>query len=302
MLTVLIATYNGARTLPYVLNIYCQLEPPDGGWQLVIVDNRSTDQTKEVIASFTQRLPLTYLFEPRQGKNVALNTGLSRVAGDLIVFTDDDTLPQPNWLRQIRLAADSQSEFVIFGGPILPKWEVLPEDWVSSWIPLGPVFGILPPLEEGPINPRSVFGANMAIRAAIFHSGYRFDETVGPQGGSYAMGSEADLTRRLAKAGFKAWHCRDAVIHHMIRSYQMNKDWVLARAVRYGRGQYRQAAKEPLNTPLSLFSIPLSLVTQILVQGLRVCYAQVGGNVEKAFKARWQLNYLVGRAIEARLL
>ncbi len=136
----------------------------------------------------------------------------------------------------------------------------------------------------------------------IFHSGYRFDETVGPQGGSYAMGSEADLTRRLAKAGFKAWHCRDAVIHHMIRSYQMNKDWVLARAVRYGRGQYRQAAKEPLNTPLSLFSIPLSLVTQILVQGLRVCYAQVGGNVEKAFKARWQLNYLVGRAIEARLL
>ncbi len=135
MLTVLIATYNGARTLPYVLNIYCQLEPPDDGWQLVIVDNRSTDQTKEVIASFTQRLPLTYLFEPRQGKNVALNTGLSRVAGDLIVFTDDDTLPQPNWLRQIRLAADSQSEFVIFGGPILPKWEVLPEDWVSSWIP-----------------------------------------------------------------------------------------------------------------------------------------------------------------------
>ena len=47
MLTVLIATYNGGRTLPSVLNAYCKLAPPDEEWKLVIVDNGSTDNTEE---------------------------------------------------------------------------------------------------------------------------------------------------------------------------------------------------------------------------------------------------------------
>ena len=87
MLTVLIATYNGAKTLPEVLSAYCALEPPDGGWKLVIVDNGSTDHTKEIVATFRHHLPLTYLYEPRQGKNTALNTGLSNISGDLVVLT-----------------------------------------------------------------------------------------------------------------------------------------------------------------------------------------------------------------------
>ena len=79
MLTILMATYNGSGTLPDVLCAYPALESPDGGWELVIVDNGSSDNTKDIIASFHQRLPLTYLFEPRRGKNVALNTGLESV-------------------------------------------------------------------------------------------------------------------------------------------------------------------------------------------------------------------------------
>jgi L-malate glycosyltransferase len=62
---VLIATYNGATTLPHILKEYAYLESPAGGWKLVIINNGSTDHTREVIASFFQRLPLTYLYEPR---------------------------------------------------------------------------------------------------------------------------------------------------------------------------------------------------------------------------------------------
>ena len=77
MLTVLIATHNGADTLPVVLEAYTKLKAPDGDWKLVIVDNGSTDSTNETIRAFTRRLPLTYVFEPRRGKNRALNTGLA---------------------------------------------------------------------------------------------------------------------------------------------------------------------------------------------------------------------------------
>jgi len=305
MLTVLMATYNGARTLPYVLNAYCQLESPEGGWKLAIVDNGSTDQTKEIISSFSQRLPLAYRHESRRGKSVALNTGLSSVWGDLVVFTDDDVLPQPNWLRQIRSAADSQFSFSIFGGPILPKWEFPPEDWILEWVPLSPMFAILYPAEEGPINPRLIFGPNMAVRANIFQNGNRFDETLGPKGPHYAMGEETEFNLRLAKAGFKAWHCKGAIVYHMIRASQMTQDWVLGRAIHHGRAQYRREMRESPQSPASLLGIPWSLLSQILAQKaqrLRVSRARWSGNAEKIFKARWRLNYLTGRVLEARLL
>ena len=93
MLTVLFATYNGEKTLPAVLNAYSKQSLPKEEWKLVIVDNGSNDNTKEIINEFLPLLPITLLFEPRRGKNVALNTGLSHIEGDLIVFTDDDVLP-----------------------------------------------------------------------------------------------------------------------------------------------------------------------------------------------------------------
>ena len=59
MVTVLLATYNGAGTLPKALNAYCQLQAPRAGWKLVVVDNGSTDGSKELVYSFMDRLPLT---------------------------------------------------------------------------------------------------------------------------------------------------------------------------------------------------------------------------------------------------
>src|ERR1700680_1000529 len=152
MLTILMATYNGARTLPSVLEAYCLLAPPSGGWNLIIVDNGSTDSTKRVIETFTGRLPLTYLFEPQKGKNIALNTGLRHAEGDLFVLTDDDAVPHPDWLVQLRTAADTHRSFTMFAGTILPRWELNPEPWIVDWVPYDTVFALTyPSWEEGPI-------------------------------------------------------------------------------------------------------------------------------------------------------
>ena len=76
MLTVLIATRDGAPTLPRVLDAYCRLLAPEGGWRLLIVDNGSVDGTAALLDGYTRRLPLRRLHEPRPGKNVALNHAL----------------------------------------------------------------------------------------------------------------------------------------------------------------------------------------------------------------------------------
>ena len=303
MLTVLIATRNGAQTLPKAMNAYCQLQTPVGAWKLVIVDNGSTDSTKEIIHSFVDRLPLTYLFESSKGKNAALNAGLASVEGDLVVLTDDDTLPRADWLIQIRRAADSHPSFSMFGGTVVPHWEIRPEEWIPAWVPLGPVFSITDPSwKEGPMSPGFVFGTNMAIRAEIFESGYQFDVRIGPRGRNYPMGSETELTLRLANAGFKAWHCKQAVVEHIIRKFQMNRGWILGRALKFGRGEYRLWIQcEYVNAKLYV-GIPRLLIKEIVKQGLSVGHAKLRGDAAALFQERWKFNYLLGQALEARFI
>jgi glycosyltransferase involved in cell wall biosynthesis len=307
MLTVLMATHNGARTLPSVLEAYCSLVSPTGGWKLVIVDNGSTDLTKQVIRTFEEKIPVTYLFEAQRGKNVALNIGLLHVDGDFVVLTDDDAVPHPDWLMHLRQAADSQPSFSIFSGTILPRWEVNPEPWIVNWVPLDITFALThPSWKEGPITPRWVFGPNSAYRSEIFKSGYSFNPTIGPSGSNYAMGSEYEFNVRLLKAGFTAWYCKRAVVEHIIRKGQMNKKWVLGRAFRSGRGFYRVdlhgEIKDTFTSSKLIFGIPRYQIREILTQFLSVVRAKLTGDERDVFVNRWRLEYLAGQAYEARLL
>ena len=301
MLTVLIATYNGGKTLPKVLNAYRKIDPAGEEWRLVIVDNGSIDDTREVVNAFLPFLPITLLFEPRRGKNAALNTGPPQISGDLVVLTDDDVLPDANWLRELRLAADSQPLYSIFGGPILPEWEIVPDDSVLSSVSLKLTFGILDDQEEGPLENLLVFGGNMAIRSNIFEMGYKFDETIGPQGHNYAMGSESELITKLDRAGFKAWHCKNAVVRHIIRDFQVEKKWILERAVRSGRGQYRHKMRNPAWGPY-LWGTPVRLLLKILKRICLLGMAKLKGKEKSVFMEHWYLNHFLGIASEARLM
>jgi len=129
MLTVLLASHNGQHTLPAVLRAYERLYPPPGGWKLVVIDNGSTDYTSKILAKFSSSLPMTQLNVSAPGKNRALNAGLESRSGDLMIFTDDDAIPEPDWLIEMRRAADDNADFDIFGGTIRPYWERPPEPW-----------------------------------------------------------------------------------------------------------------------------------------------------------------------------
>ena len=143
MLTVIMATYNGAGTLPEVLQAYMALQPPPGGWRLLIADNGSGDATPEVIAAFQGRLPLSTLQVAKRGKNAALNAALDQLlrqsgdGQDLLVFSDDDAVPRPDWLQQLHRCAARQPGHALFGGAIVPAWRVPPAPWLLAHTPPG---------------------------------------------------------------------------------------------------------------------------------------------------------------------
>lgn len=302
MLTVFIATRNGAATLPRTLDALTRLQSPAGGWKLVLIDNASSDDSAAIAAAFADRLPLELLREPRPGKNRALNRGLGVLAGDLAVFTDDDVLPEPDWLVQLRQAADREPAYGMFAGRILPSWDAPPPAWVREWVRAAPVYSISDAARgDGPCEPTLVWGPNMAVRAEWFRQGYRFDERLGPNGtATYAMGSETELTLRLALAeGVASWYCAGARVHHIIRPRQLSHAWVLRRAFRLGRcvrreSQQRARAGQP-HVPRGARAI-CSGLTEGLVA---LAAARRQADPRRTFQARWQLNLWLGCLYEA---
>ena len=299
MLTVIIASYNGSKTLSPVLDAYTRLRAPEGGWKLVLVDNASTDGSAELIKSYQDRLPLTYLYEARQGKNPALNQALQHVEGDLVVFSDDDAIPEPEWLSQLVLQARQQLQYAVFGGRIVPRWPFPPPQWVLDWVPLGVTYAVLDDSPTGPIAPGMVWGANMAVRAEIFANGVRFDESIGPKGQHYPMGSETSFNETLGKLGHQAWHCAAATVEHIIRPQQLEQQWVLQRAYKFGRGQYlKERGDWPENMPLWR-GIPRWKWRKLMAQHWRRLKGRLRGDRREIFKASWEIAYLQGYLFQA---
>jgi glycosyltransferase involved in cell wall biosynthesis len=238
MLTVLLASHNGEAVLPRTLTAMAAARPPAGGWKLVVIDNASTDRTREIVRAFYNRLPVSLLHEERPGKNRALNRGLEDAEGDFYIFSDDDVIVAPDWLVCWRDAADRHRDYDLFAGVTEPLWPHDPPAWIVNEIDHGVAFALNPAMREGPCDAIAMFGTNMAIRATVFASGIRFDGSIGPNNSrSYPMGSETELARRLEAMGYHTWFTESARVKHIIRPQQMQRTAILLRGYRWGRGQ-----------------------------------------------------------------
>ncbi len=263
-LTVLFSTRSRGSTLAPVLDSFTALEPPPGGWKLVIVDNGSTDNTAALLQSYLGRLPLTILREPRPGKNRALNAALPQLEGGLVVLTDDDVLPRPDWLVQLCRAAAEHPDASLFGGCVLPHWSRPRPAWLlESAVPFSVLYA-QQRRDSGPCSYASIFGPNMAVRASIFAAGFRFSETVGPDETRrmYAMGGETEFLRRLDAAGYKGHFVEDAVVGHIIRPEQLDEQWILHRGYRYGIGEGRHYASRAMQ--LHIRSLAYGLAARVV--------------------------------------
>ncbi|MFZ4875782.1 glycosyltransferase [Janthinobacterium sp. Mn2066] len=298
MLTVLMPTYNGETTLPEVLGAYIRLLAPPGGWRLIVADNGSTDGTAAVLAQFHGRLPLSVVQVARRGRSAALNGAVAhalRVAGDgseLFVFGDDDAIPARDWLCRLADCARVHPGRALFGGAIVPAWRVPPAPWLWRLTPEGLTWGVTSPaLRDGPVYPGLVWGANMAIRRRMFELGARYDESIGPKGASYAMGSETRLNLQMYQAGHLPWFCPQARVFHIIRAHQVEMAWVVRRAYLFGRGKCRLQVPEQTVEWLGVPRWMLGLYACHLAGSVLDCLRR---DQQSLFQRRWEMASLRG--------
>ena len=236
--TVALCSWNRSELLRKTLEQLTLLEPASGyEWELIVVDNNSTDETPGVLAEFATRLPLRALREPKPGKSNAANLAVREACGEYILWTDDDVLVASDWVRQYVGAFLRHPYADVFGGRIDPWFEGTPPRWLAEGFRI--IAGVYAAMDlewpEGPA-PESFypFGANMAIRRGA-HLRHPFDSRIGPQPGSSIRGEEWMLVRELRRDGAQVVWVPDARVQHFIprarQSEAYVRDWF------YGNGQ-----------------------------------------------------------------
>jgi glycosyltransferase involved in cell wall biosynthesis len=241
-ITVLFATRNGEPVLARTLEAYCRMAAPPCAWKLVVVDNGSTDSTPAILEGFKTRLPLQALSYPTAGQNRARNFGLRVLEGRLAIMPDDDAMPDPLFLCAWAKYLDERFEYELLGGTIDLLFDAPPQKWVLANKAHFALQYSLRNLPEGPVEAQEIFGPNMAFRRSVFDNGFRFDETMGPDGSdpTYPMGGETEFLRRVERGGAKAWFAQGPRVEHIIRINHMSRSYWARRFYRHGRGFAQQ--------------------------------------------------------------
>jgi glucosyl-dolichyl phosphate glucuronosyltransferase len=260
-ITVILCTYNRCRSLARALNsVAASAIPESVEWEVLVVDNNSSDQTREVVENFCMRFPgrFRYLFEPNQGKSFALNRGIHDSSGEVVAFIDDDVVVEPDWLHELTKPF-SDSRWVGTGGRVyLPK-EFSPPSWmaVEGNQSLGSILAQFDLGTEACELTRPPIGNNMAFRKEVFerHGGFRTD--LGPRPGSEIRYEDTELGFRVMKAGGKVLYVPSAVVRHDVERERLTKEYFLAYHFDYGRALIREKGKrKPVGiVPRSVISV-----------------------------------------------
>lgn len=297
----LFCAHNSQRTLPLLLDSFRHLDGLNTKWRIVVVNNASTDNTASLLSTASTSGMLTVLDNPSTRKNTGLNLALdwigNRLRGaGLVAFTDDDITAQPDWLTRLEAGTRQHPSSDLFGGTIKPVWPIPVPRWLQL---LDDEFDMLYARTHalsGPCDAHYIYGPNMAIRAGLFASGLRFDDTVGPENNrNYRMGSETELLERLEAKGHTACFVADAMVHHHVRADQMAADFVLARARRHGLGKGYLARRRQGKSSQSKLP-PLPILRRLLASELKLLATYLPPLRARHIKVRYGREWLRGYA------
>jgi glycosyltransferase involved in cell wall biosynthesis len=220
-ISVIVCTRDRASSLnQFLLSATLLKIPAETSWELLIVDNGSTDSTAEVVVSFMDRLPIQRLWQAEPGLSVARNFGISQAAGKYILWTDDDVLLEREWLAAYREAFMRWPEAAVFGGKVTPLVKEPTPVWFRSALPdLGFLLAARDfgdkPIALAVEGDRLPFGANFAIRADI-QQRYPFDPALGVAPGRRRGGEEIAVISAILRSGKEGWWVPDAAVAHVI--------------------------------------------------------------------------------------
>lgn len=252
-ISVVVCTRNRARQLGDFLQSVVALRVPEGlSWEILIVDNGSSDDTPEVVQSFADRLPIRSTHEEQAGLSNARNRGVEVARGRYICWTDDDVVLDPEWLSAYVTAFERHPEAAYFGGRILPRLQAPVTPWFERLKDTWPLTYLLAKRDFGDEEMRLSaegghlpWGANFAIRTEEQRS-LRYDPMLGVSPEQRRLGEESDVLVKLDASGAQGWWVPGSKVHHLIPAQRQSLKYIVQYFRSHGETlAYLEAKNDP---------------------------------------------------------
>lgn len=292
LVTVALCTHNHLDRLTLTLAALQALEGPPQRWELLVVDNASSDGTAAYLARTDWRpidAPTRIVSEPKLGISNARNCAVAAAAGQYVLFVDDDETPHPKWLSS-HAAAMVQHQPDALGGPIDVQFvgSARPP-WLRDEL-----LGFIGKLDHGEESrwltsiDTPLFCGNFAFRRAVFDRIGWFDAGLGRLGKANFGGEDIEIYERLIQFGCQVRWVSDALIHHRVESPKLRRSYFLDVHFRQGRTEGMRQRGQRSRVP------PFYLLPQLLRAVRSAAARRFGVGPETSLRLEMNVAYFLG--------
>ncbi|OAB59976.1 glycosyl transferase [Leptolyngbya valderiana BDU 20041] len=269
--TVAICTYNGERRLPLVLDRLCDCvaETPDSlTWEILVIDNASTDNTLQVIDRYRDKLPLRRICETQRGLAFARHRAILEAKGEFVGFLDDDNLPDADWITQAIAFGRDNPKIGAYGSRVLPEYAATPPKNFQRIAPFLAIVdrGVQPrlyPPEKKLLPP----GAGLVVRRDAWLACVPEQLVlIGRTTHKAIAGEDLEALLHLQQSKWEIWYNGAMRVHHLIPASRLQPDYLLNLMEGIGLSRYRtrMLSFPAILRPLALIAYSLNDLRKIL--------------------------------------
>jgi glycosyltransferase involved in cell wall biosynthesis len=228
----IICTHNRAEYLAKAIQSLVDQRTPKDKYEIIVVDNCSTDSTREIVGQYQRVNNIRHIYEPTLGLSYARNTGWRNARGKYVAYLDDDAIACPAWLDKILKVFESVTPRPgCAGGKVYPIWEGPRPTWLSDWLLHGltVVDWSDSPHVLSNLSVEWLVGANIAFPTDLLESAGGFTSGLDRIGNSLLSSGDVFLERRIVKMGYSCFYHPDIAVGHHIFESRLSQSWFTRR-------------------------------------------------------------------------
>ena len=241
MISVIICTYNRDKYIYNVLKSITECDFPNNLYEIVVVNNNSTDSTELECNRFKADYPninFRYFIELEQGLSNARNRGIMESRYEILVYVDDDAVVNKEYLQTVYAFLNTNPDVYSVGGPIIPIYETVEPKWIS-YFTKSLITGYK--YEGDKIiefkNGKYPGGGNAAYRKEVFEKTGLFNPELGRKGNNLIGSEEKDIFDKMRSLGMKFYYLPNMILYHFIPDSKLSLDYFNRLTFSIGQGE-----------------------------------------------------------------
>lgn len=299
--SIVISTYNRCGLLEGALRALLSQTPADVAYEILVVDNNSTDQTRSLVQALAMQNQgkLKYLFEPKQGLSYGRNTGIAAAKASIIGFTDDDVRVTADWVWRIKTGFEANPDIDFLGGRVIPRWPAEPPPWLTkeNWSPLALLDYGNQTFCVDSEKQLCLIGANFAFRRRAFEKVGLFKTDFQRVKDGIGSLEDHEILLRLWRVGSKGLYLPELVATAEVEPDRMKKQYHRKWHASHGRFYATLHSEEVERSKLGkLFGVPAHFYRQALDDLAGWIRAWIRRQPAEAFTRELGLRYFGGFA------